>query len=192
MKKVGIIIGIVVGTLAALYIAGFVLGHFFFYPHTTVNGVDVSYQKADEAQEDIIPDNSEFAIKEIDGTTEKINLSDIDYSIELKDSTRKLLRSQEHIAWPATFFRNTEMTDEYVVTFNEDKLDESLNALDAFNEEKLIKPQDAYVGPGEDGQYVIVPEVVGNLLNKENTTKEVQRAVKGASYEINLEDERLL
>ena len=73
------------------------------------------------------------------------------------------------------------------VSYSSHTVEESVKNLACFQEENIVKPQDAYVEYNGE-TYEIVPEVEGNELDLEKVTQLVLNAVETGATEISLED----
>ena len=73
-------------------------------------------------------------------------------------------------------------------TYEQDRIDELLDAMSCFQEANIVAPEDAKL-EFDGSQYVITPEVVGNTLDREKVKAAVIAAVDAGKTEINLDEE---
>lgn len=59
--------------------------------------------------------------------------------------------------------------------------------MSCFQQENIVAPEDAYLEE-QDGEYVIVPEVEGNTLDRTKLESAVKDAIENGKTEINLEE----
>jgi len=171
MKKLIIIVSCILGTFAALYIAGIVYGHYRFYPNTTVNNIDVSMMNAEDADAALEISYDSFEVKLKDGETRTIDLSDISYDVTLERDAERLIGLQDFMRWPESLFRTERfgnsklnISDRHVVSYDSDKLAEAINKLVEENNETAREPVNAFIDKDGEGHYFIVPQDDGNVL----------------------------
>lgn len=160
-----------------------------FFPGTELNGVDASGLTVDEAEDKVAKEVADYmlTVKTRDGDKYQIIGPDIDYTYVSGTEIADILADQKNMMW-LTDGKGTANDLDVSATFSEEKLRTLVSKLDCFSEEKIVKPQDAYLNETEDG-YEIVPEVAGNQLDEEAVQKLVRDAVDAGDEELTLPDE---
>lgn len=174
---------------AGVYIYGMVFFKDHFFLHTTINGFDASQLTAEEVETKIADVINKYGleIEERGGNTETISASQINYHYVSKGEVQTFLHSQKLYEWPLYLKNQITYTFESSARYDEELLRNAIDQLDCLDEAKVTKPKDAYIDY-IDGKYQIMPEVEGNLLNKELFVSEIFRAVDFAEVKISLED----
>lgn len=172
-----------------VYIYGMVFFKDHFFLHTTINGFDASQLTAEEVETKIADVINKYGleIEERGGNTETISASQINYHYVSKGEVQTFLHSQKLYEWPLYLKNQITYTFESSARYDEELLKNAIDQLDCLDEAKVTKPKDAYIDY-IDGKYQIMPEVEGNLLNKELFVSEIFRAVDFAEVKISLED----
>ena len=172
-----------------VYIYGMVFFKDHFFLHTTINGFDASQLTAEEVETKIAEVINKYGleIEERGGNTETISASQINYHYVSKGEVQTFLHSQKLYEWPLYLKNQITYTFESSARYDEELLRNAIDQLDCLDEAKVTKPKDAYIDY-IDGKYQIMPEVEGNLLNKELLVSEIFRAVDFAEVKISLED----
>ncbi len=189
MKKWPIITGVVAGVLAVGYGAGCYYFNSHFLPNTTLNGSDVSYATASMVQKSLTElETDVFTITEREGETETISLEDIGYEVSLpEERITDAIDSQNSFSWPVAFFNTYEDDVTIDYSYDNDKLEEEIDALDATNTELMVAPENAYIGIVDDS-YALVEEVLGTTLDVDATKAAIQEALSNAQLTVDLEE----
>lgn len=174
---------------AGVYIYGMVYFKDHFFWHTTINGFDVSQQTADEVEARVAEVIGRYSldIEERGGNTETITADQIDYHYVSNGEVQTFLQSQKLYEWPLYLKKQITYTFESSAQYDEDLLRKTIDELNCLDEEQVTKPQDAYIDFVE-GKYQVMPEVEGNLLDKDLVVSEIFQAVNLADVKISLED----
>ena len=172
-----------------VYIYGMVFFKDHFFLHTTINGFDASQLTAEEVETKIAEVINKYGleIEERGGNTETISASQINYHYVSKGEVQTFLHSQKLYEWPLYLKNQITYTFESSARYDEELLRNAIDQLNCLDETKVTKPKDAYIDY-IDGKYQVMPEVEGNLLNKELLVSEIFRAVDFAEVKISLED----
>ena len=172
-----------------VYIYGMVFFKDHFFLHTTINGFDASQLTAEEVETKIADVINKYGleIEERGGNTETISASQINYHYVSKGEVQTFLHSQKLYEWPLYLKNQITYTFESSARYDEELLRNAIDQLNCLDETKVTKPKDAYIDY-IDGKYQVMPEVEGNLLNKELFVSEIFRAVDFAEVKISLED----
>lgn len=188
-RKLGLIaLGIVVGVLLAVYLAGFATFSFIFYPNTTLEGADVSLKPASEVSASAASALDGFEAQVTgDGFSTTIKGSDVDLAFDEGAYARSLIEQQRAWAWPVLVARTHELESAGGAAYDADKLESTLgSAIDAFNE-GAEQPVDATIGFDEASQaYAVVPEQLGTALDKDATVTYVGEQLKSLTEKVKL------
>ena len=181
-KKLFIILGSVVGAVLVIYVglSIFFMSHFYF--NTTLNGKNVSGYSADKVFDNWEDEIGNYSLKivESDGTESELKGSDIDMVLQWDDTIAKMISKQNGFAWPAKLFNPDQNTSEAIVTFDEDKLDSTLDGFSFMDKSKQIDPVDATVSDYDknDG-YTLVESVPGTAIDKPALKENIEKALYG-------------
>lgn len=187
---------LVLGVLIA-YVAIMALGYmgvsYYFSSHflkgTTISGMDSSNKTADQVKKKIQKQLGQYKLRitEIDGKTETIQGSAIDLTYVDDGKIDELLSSQDRWKWITAFSAKKTYELAVTTTYDEKKLTGVLDDMSCFQQENIVAPEDAYLEE-QDGEYVIVPEVEGNTLDRTKLESAVKDAIENGKTEINLEE----
>lgn len=189
-KVVLMVLGIVVLLLIAIYLGIGVYYSERFFPGSTVNGIDASGKTVVQVENMIANDVQDYTLKihEKDDKTEQIDGADIRFEYVSDGAAQELKNTQNSFLWINAYFKPQEYTMTTPTTYDKEKLREVMKGLEAFDEEKVTEPKDAYIDETSDG-YVMVPEVEGNKLNEDKVYELLCKAVDAGDTEIDLEQE---
>ncbi len=162
-----------------------------FFPHTVINGIDVSHKTAEEVKALIAAGIEEYqlSIRLRGNDTETISPEEIDLHSVFDGSLEEYLDAQEPMRWWQHRSKQTEYEISAMIVFDEEKLQKKLDSLVCFSEEYAREPKDAYISEYQSGQgYVVIPEEQGNLLDREMATAAIEEAIHNLRTEVSLED----
>lgn len=187
-KKLILAGGIVLGALLVVYFGFslFFMSHFFF--GTSINGMNISgysVHKVKEKTESRILDY-ELEIIDRDGKTERIQGTDIDLQLQWDDSMERFLKEQNAFAWPLKIFTKTELENETVVSFEQEKLKESVELLSCMAEDKQVMPINAAISEYSPEGYTIIPAQDGTAIDKELLISAVEEKIYALESELSL------
>ena len=187
---------LVLGVLVA-YVAIMALGYmgvsYYFSSHflkgTTISGIDCSNKTAMQVKKKIQKQLGQYKLRitESDGKTETIQGSAIDLTYVDDGKIDELLSSQDRWKWITAFSAKKTYELAVTTTYDEKKLTGVLDDMSCFQQENIVAPEDAYLEE-QDGEYVIVPEVEGNTLDRTKVESAVKDAIENGKTEINLEE----
>ena len=192
-KKSKKVLGVVLGTGAAVILAGYVgVGFYYqdkFYPGTAINGVDCSGRDTAYVRE-LLKNSAEtysLTIRERGDQTESIEGNTIQLSYQDDNGAQEVKNQQNSWLWPIQIFGDKNYTVNADSSYNEESLNQAVAALACMQDANMTPVQDARV---EDNgtSYEIVPEVEGTTLDKEKTLAAVKAAVDQRQTEISLEE----
>lgn len=187
-KKIVIaVIVVLLLAVAGAYGAGV---HYFtshFLPGSSINGLNCSYLTEEETEEMIADEIATYTltIREMDGKEEKLVAADLGLAYEPDGTVRELLTHQQKWTWFLNFRKEKKYHLTASTTYSKEVLEASVEALDCFQPENVVEPQDAYMRETAEG-YEIVPEVEGNKVSARRLKRLVRQAVENAGTEIDL------
>lgn len=190
-KKVLIASGVIVGILLIIYIgiSVYFMNHFFF--GTTINDVDVSGSSIEDAQQKIDQKLSEYVltIVERDGTTENLTATDVNLAIPWNGQIEQFIEDQNGFVWVGKLFQPEKYSLEMHVQYDEEKLNERINALSCMQAEKQVEPVNAAISEynAETG-FSLVPSVPGTAINKEVLDTNIKSSILEMKPELVLAD----
>lgn len=191
-RKILLIVLAVVIVLAAAYL---IVGFYFtrhFLPGATVNGMDCSGKTADEVEEMIREDVAGYSLElsERTGEKETVRGSDVDLKVNFDGEIDRILKEeQKGFTWIAKIGRDTKYETETALSYDKDKLQNSLNSLNCMNEKKMTKSENAKVVYDKSGKFKIQPAVFGTQINQEVFTEKTASAISGLHEKLDLSEE---
>ena len=76
-----------------------------------------------------------------------------------------------------------------MIDFDEGMLQERLDSMECFSQERMQEPKDAYLSEYQPGQgYVVIPEEQGSLLNRQAAQQAIREAIGKLRKEVSLEE----
>lgn len=162
-----------------------------FYPNTTVNGIGCSMKTVETVREYYMALADDYQITVYDGEGNSYIIKGEDFSYSYVDSGEvdTLMEEQNSFAWPLSFGRQHIYTMEAGWTYDEEALEECIQALDFLNYDEYEQSQDAVLTRGSDGLYTITEEVYGNEPIPEEVVRVITQAVQEGLSECTLGSE---
>lgn len=187
-----IVLGILIGyvaLLAVVYIGGVIYFSGHFYLGSQINGLKCSGKSVEEVESHIEEEIASYTLtlKERDGKTESIVASQMNMQYVDDGKIQELKDQQNPFTWFLSFAHKSDYTMSATTTYDKDMLFAAIDALEAFQEANITQPADAYLGDA-DGGYEIVPEVLGNALDKEKVKELIVGAIDAGKTEIDFEE----
>lgn len=188
-KKIvlGILITYVV-LMAAVYGAGVYYYTNHFYSGSKINGMNSAGKTVEEIEKGIESEIASYqlVLKERDGKAESIGASQIDMKYVNDGKIAKLKEEQNPYKWFLSFANKTDYTMSATTSYNKEKVFAAIDALACFQEANVVQPVDAHLEATEKG-YEIIPETVGNALDKEKVKEAAIKAIDSGEIEVDLE-----
>lgn len=183
-----LVISIVILLMITIYLGVGVYYIDRFFPGTTVNGIDVSGKTVKQAENLVANQVQDYTLKiaERDGKSEQIDGADIQFEYVSDGAAQELKYTQNSFLWVKAVFHPQDYTMKTPTTYNKAKLKEVMESLEAFDEEKVTEPKDAYIDETDNG-FEIVKEVEGNKLDADKVYELLCNAVAGGETEVDLE-----
>lgn len=178
--------------LSAITYAGFAM--FFsdhYYYQTIINGSDYSYKTPMEA-EDMIRQQLQTYFLEVEGResmNDTIMLADIEVEYIFTDTLLGIKQEQNPAFWILGIFRKFSYDIPQLVEYNEDMLEERIQALAFFQSDNIKPPNAAYISYfEEEKKYTVVKSSPGTEIIKGRTEEVIKDAVRNMERKINLEE----
>lgn len=178
-KKAGIAAGISLLVILVIYV-GFALffqTHFMF--RTSINGVGVSAASVQGTQKKLQQQIEAYrlTLKERGKKTEEITGQSIDMEPVFDDQVAQILQEQNGFAWPYYLFVPREYEVDTVVQYDEEKLEEVLDALTCMDQSQWTDSEDAQILEYENGEYQVQNAVYGTAIDRDSFLRHVTDAV---------------
>lgn len=189
---------VVIGTVTALAAAGACAGFYVymgrqyetvFFPHTIINGHDVSNKTTEEVKELIAAgiEGYTLTIRGRGGITEQITGEEIGLHSVFDGSLEEYLEAQQPMRWWQSEGAEYEIST--MIAYDEERLEEIINHLSCFSDENIREPVDAYLSDYEPGKgFRVIPEEPGTALEPEKVREGIKDAVSNLRTELNLEE----
>ncbi len=182
--------GLIITFITILFMYGAITLYFMdrFYFGSEVNNISVAGKTIEEAQDTIDGELEKYTLKIIERNNKSdiINGQDILLISNSNNSIDKIKEEQKSYKWISSLFKNHSSEVFDLISYDESKLDEVIEGLNCFKEENIINyenPSYEYV----NGEYKIIDEVKGAVVNKEKLKKEIKEAINKGKNEVNIE-----
>ena len=176
--------------LLCLYTAVAVYFGSHFYAGTTIYGIDCSQMTAAQVKAEAAEKLDEYVLQVV-GRNERIEsltAKQIDLKFVDNNSIDRMLKAQHSYIWPIMLLLERSSLSSVAFSYDQEKAEEALNALNCMNTTIAVAPRDAYLAVTDQG-FEIVPEVMGTTLNAEKTQKAVLAALDQGADRVLLEEE---
>ena len=166
-----------------------------WYPNTSINGIDVSDMKYEEAEAEFQKKIDDYVlhITGRDGAVLDILSSEIDLKADVTDTLKKIYE-EEQKGFFVFNFKKHEYEEPFEVTYDEEKLEQLLRTsvlVKGDSTFKIKKPKSAYVEYSKEAGYgEIVPEDLGNTIIKSELSKVVANTLSCMEDKLNLTEEK--
>lgn len=163
----------VLGLLIVCYLGGVFYFSQHFSSNTTLNGYDISYYDADEADKVIERETDSYSLTvRFKNGEEEIRTGDAGLQISMAESMQSLIGRQNPLIWFIDLFRADHYDVSYVVSYNEKDMRTLISNMDYMKTYNMEPSVNARVKM-EDGEAVLVKDVTGTELKPENVYKVV-------------------
>lgn len=184
-------LGIILGIVLIIYLAGSLFFRNHFYIRSKVNGVGASFRTAQSTYDKIINSADKYTISFIDADGNVINevsSSELGVGVNYDESeVQSLLDSQTGFNWVLRLFAPAEYYTATGNSYDSAKVTAVASCLDFSNQSSTTESQDANIQ--FDGEkFVIVDEVYGDKITEEGVEEAIIYAVENLQTEINLAD----
>lgn len=185
------------GTIAGVaVVAGLAYGGGLYYfqdhflPNTTVNGRDVSLLSEGEVAAEISSSTDDYASTITAGDfTYTVKASDIDLKTDGTTAAADALAQVDTYAWPLLALQGSDLTVQQGVSYDEQKLQDSVSqAIDSFNAQ-ATQPEDAtWTYDEESGSFEVKPQVDGTAIDKDTVLAAAEGGVSTLSATTTCDD----
>lgn len=161
-----------------------------YFPHTVINGMDVSGKTAEEVKELMASGVKGYGLvlKLRKGEQEAVGGEKIGLHTVFDGSLEEIIRQQSPFRWPRYLLKGPSYDIKTMIAYDADALDQTLNGLSCFDSSRAILPSDAYLSDYVSGQgYSIVPETEGTTLDKDKVRNQVEQAISSLAPELDLD-----
>ena len=202
-RKIGWILTVVLCMSFVVFAVVFYISKMNFYkehfmPGTVINGVDCRELDIVAVAEILEQDAKNYTIT-ILGKDEKGNAAELgivtaeEMELALTDkmaAAKELLVQQNPVKWLLYKMGKEQQNLQVVhaITYNEEALEKCIMSLEAFSEENMIAPEDAYISEYKEelAGCEIVPEVMGTQLDVEAAVSCIKAMIYGGAEKVDL------
>lgn len=176
-KKIAVIlcttVGVTILALGGAFFAGCSSHKGKFLDNTYINSVDVSGKTKEEAvklleEKGTIP--KQLTIQTASGDKVAVKLSDLGHNDITAQKVSEYFEGVSSTGWFAAKFKNTEYTFYQNFSYDKKKLEKILDDQIVKASGKK-KSQDAYIKKSDGKNYTVVPEVIGDTIDKKKAEK---------------------
>lgn len=194
-KRLLLLIGIL---LVCMLAGGYIGASFYFRDHyywgTTIDGMDCSCMKQEDVEKALQDELEQYVytISGRGGETEKIAANEMEVYYTFHEDLEAIAQRQKGYLWFQFLWERQEYHLEKDLHYDQERLFELIDALECFNHNKAVMPEDAYISDyrPEIKGYEIVSEVPGTVL-LDQARETIAQAVGEQRYYINLDAEGL-
>ena len=193
-KQVGIVLGIIVAVILAIYLIGVAFFSSHFMPGTSLNEHDLSLKGAEGAGQIIENSVKDYSVQVSGkGLNFTVTSSDMDVEVDGKSVAQKALSQFNAWAWPVEVFETHDVADALQATYNDSGLSKIVNEkVDEVNED-ATDPTNASLTYNETTKsFDITPEKAGTKLDADAVLKAVDLAATSLKEKVNITDEQLV
>ena len=185
-----LIVAFLIAGAAYLYIRESKQYEDHFFHGTVINGLSAEGMTVEEVEtwiEEGADKNYTLNIVFPDGASESITGNDIAYAYESDGSVQKIKNAQHPLEWIRGYLYDGYMTVPVHMTYNTELLDSKIASLPELQTIDIQQPADAYM-EFRDSSFVVVPDIKGIKLNKDNIVQKIKNAVYDRNTELYLTD----
>ena len=189
IRNAVILTTMVAALLVIAYVAVALYFKTHFLPRTKINGVSVGGMTAEGAETAIGENESEYTLIVVDRDKRLYTIEgkQIDADYVPDGSVKEALLAQKSNNWIGAIFSGNKIDVKTPMKYDSTKLENTVAALSCFDEENIVKPQDACIVE-KDGVYCVEKEQAGNEMILQNVVEEVGAAVAEGDGEVYLTD----
>lgn len=188
-KKIALITLAIIGSLLAVYGAGFSYFSSHYYPGTNVAGIDAAGMTEDELAHAIDSAAASYVVKAGDGSfSMEVAGTDIDLTWDAGKVAGTLMVIQDASTWPAGVLgANAREQTDLGFVFSEEKLKALVDAAVAAYNETARMPVAATLVLSDDGsEFVVKPEEDATALDSAAVLGAVASSVRQGATEVQL------
>lgn len=187
-KKImlGVLIGYVLVVIAVYLGVSFYFSNHFL-KGTKINGIDCTYMTVQQVKDRIQEGIGEYSLQVVKqgGETETVTAHQIGLTYVDDNKVDELMEEQDQWKWITAFSKKSSFELAANTTYDPKNIDQILDQMECFQPENIISPQDAYLKETETA-YEIVPEVMGNELDREKVKAQMMEAIDSGKTQVDL------
>lgn len=176
-------------TVVGVFVAYSVYFEYHFFPNTFVGEEDISGLRYVDAERKIRSKMDEYQLSIVlrNKSVEKITADDIGLAPLYTDPLLDSLYDQHGFEFIIHLFKKNTIS-EVQVSVDPEKYEKVVSSLSFLSQSNMTEPVDAHIEYA-DGQYVMVPEIMGDTLNPDEVRDLIKKAIITLKSEIVLENE---
>lgn len=173
------VIAVVLVVLGVVYGVGVSRYQSRLFPNTEIGGIDVSEMTADEAERATDTSDWHITIDDVTGDTVTIGQDEAGMSVS-STSPSDMIAAQDAFAWPLHVIGGSGQSADRTVSFDYDKLEQTLASLDMCDESKRTAATDASFRYDQGtGKWYVTPDAQGTVVDKDKLVSAVEGALDG-------------
>lgn len=173
------VIAVVLVVLGVVYGVGVSRYQSRLFPNTEIGGIDVSEMTADEAERATDTSDWHITIDDVTGDTVTIGHDEAGMSVS-STSPSDMIAAQDAFAWPLHVLGGSGQSADRTVSFDYDKLEQTLSSLDMCDESKRTAATDASFRYDQGtGKWYVTPDAQGTVVDKDKLVSAVEGALDG-------------
>lgn len=173
------VIAVVLVVLGVVYGVGVSRYQSRLFPNTEIGGIDVSEMTAKEAAKATDTSGWYITIDDVTGDTVKIGQDEAGMSVS-GASPSDMIAAQDAFAWPLHVIGGSGRSVDRTVSFDYDKLKQTLASLDMCDESKRTAATDASFRYDQGtGKWYVTPDAQGTVVDKDRLFAAVKKSLDG-------------
>ena len=179
------------GLLLVIYVGTSLYFMNRFLPGTKLNDRRVGGYTAEKVKAQAADEIHSYVLKiqEREKKEESIKGADIDLEPQWGSEIEDMIAAQSGFAWPVKLFAPDTLENETLVSYDEDKLAQQIDALDCMQPENQIAPQNASIAPyDKENGFVLQPCVMGTTIDRDKFGEAVDESVAQLAESVSIED----
>jgi hypothetical protein len=173
------VIAVVLVVIGVVYGVGVSRYQSRLFPNTEIGGIDVSEMTAKEAAKATDTSGWHITIDDVTGDTVKIGQDEAGMSVS-GASPSDMIAAQDAFAWPLHVIGGSGRSVDRTVSFDYDKLKQTLASLDMCDESKRTAATDASFRYDQGtGKWYVTPDAQGTVVDKDRLFAAVKKSLDG-------------
>lgn len=173
------VIAVVLVVIGVVYGVGVSRYQSRLFPNTEIGGIDVSEMTAKEAAKATDTSGWHITIDDVTGDTVKIGQDEAGMSVS-GASPSDMIAAQDAFAWPLHVIGGSGRSVDRTVSFDYDKLEQTLASLDMCDESKRTAATDASFRYDQGtGKWYVTPDAQGTVVDKDRLFAAVKKSLDG-------------
>jgi len=190
-KKIWLIPTIIVSIFLLIYVAGTIFYASHILPGTKLGELSIANCSAQsvESKLNTLLDTYTLTITGREGLKEIIAKDDVNLKYDVKDFGKEVIDKQSAFAWVTHLFSSEIRDDKFEITYDENMLNNLIENFSCMKAENIINPVDACMTEYQSGVgFSIVPEIMGNEIDKEVFVQKIDYALKNIESNLNIDE----